>query len=224
MVARTPGRPGRIRVFTEQQVLDVALKLVDDGGAEALTVRGVAAALGAAPNAIYTYFPTRDALRAALVEHVLAGLAVEDHADWRDSLRAAAQKLRGLLSRHPGAVPFFVAGPMFGPTALAAWEKVLRQLAKAGFPPGAAAQALYTLLVYTIGFAAMDAAEIPAGTTPRIADRVKQRRAAFNEVPAQEYPHTSAAAAAMAQFVTPAQFRIGLDTLIAGLEGIPHDA
>ncbi len=220
---RTPGRPGRTRVFTEQQVLDVALGLVDSGGAAALTVRGVAAALGTAPNAVYTYFPTRDALRAALVEHVLAelDLDVPDQADWRDALRAVGTGLHHVLARHPGVVPLFVAGPMFGARALAAGEKILDLLARAGFPPDAAARALYTLLVYTIGFAAMDAAELPDGVVPDIADRVTQRRAAFEAVPADAYPRTRAAADTMAEYVTTSQFRAGLDVVLAGLSPAP---
>jgi TetR/AcrR family transcriptional regulator, tetracycline repressor protein len=220
MSARTPGRPGRARVFTQEQVLQAALELVDSGGAAALTVRGLAATLGTAPNAVYTYFPTLDALRAGLVEHVLGKLDL-DHLvgnNWRPALRDTAIGLHELLASHPGVVWLFVAVPMTGERSLAAGERVLALLVRAGFTEEEAARALYTILVYTIGFAALDAAELPEdGPAPPLDQRIEARRAQFDAVPAEVYPHTHAAAATMATYVTPKQFQSGLDALLAGL-------
>ncbi len=205
-------------MLAARQILDTALALVDERGTDALTVRGVAAALDVAPNALYTYFPNRDALRAALVEHLLGELdGVKLPADWPTALRHLAGALRALLARHPGAVPLFVAGPMFGPHGLHTGERVLALLAGAGFTPTAAARALYTVLAYTLGFAAMDAAELTPGAPADMDTRVAQRRTAFEAVPAADYPHTHAAAAVMATYVTDTQFRSGLDTILAGL-------
>ena len=113
-----------------------------------------------------------------------------------------------VLNRHPGVVPMFVAGPMFGTRALAAGEVILELLGRAGFDSEAAARALYPLLVYTIGFAAMDAAELPDGPAPAMAERVSERRTAFEAVPAETYPRTRKAAAVMAEYVTSGQFNL----------------
>ena len=66
-------------------MLDAALRLVDAGGADALSLRSVAAAVGVAPNALYTYFPTKAALVSALVDDVLG------HVD-REVLRASGAR------------------------------------------------------------------------------------------------------------------------------------
>ena len=64
----SPGRArrGPRRALTEEQVLDAALSLLDDGGANAASVRGIAARVGVAPNAVYTYFPDKAAVERAV--------------------------------------------------------------------------------------------------------------------------------------------------------------
>jgi hypothetical protein len=43
-------RPGPRRVLSEEEILDAALELLDEGGPNAASVRGVAAKVGVAPN------------------------------------------------------------------------------------------------------------------------------------------------------------------------------
>ncbi|WP_433361743.1 TetR/AcrR family transcriptional regulator C-terminal domain-containing protein [Actinoplanes sp. CA-142083] len=64
------ARPGR--AVTEREILDAALGLLDTGGREAASIRRIAAAVGVAPNAVYTFFPDRTAVEFALVERLLA--------------------------------------------------------------------------------------------------------------------------------------------------------
>ncbi len=56
------GRPGPRRALTEDEILDAALSLLDEGGAAAASIRGIAAKVGVAPNAVYTYFPDKAAV------------------------------------------------------------------------------------------------------------------------------------------------------------------
>src|SRR3954465_6587968 len=65
-------RPGPRRALSEDEILDAALSLLDDGGADAATLRGIAAKVGVAPNAVYTYFPDKAAVVKALVERCSA--------------------------------------------------------------------------------------------------------------------------------------------------------
>ena len=48
------GRPGPGRTLSEDEILDATLKLLDEGGVAAASVRGIAARVGVAPNAVYT--------------------------------------------------------------------------------------------------------------------------------------------------------------------------
>ncbi len=68
-----PRRRGRRRALTEDEILDAALGLLDDGGVNAASIRGIAAKVGVAPNAVYTYFPDKAAVIKGLVERLLGG-------------------------------------------------------------------------------------------------------------------------------------------------------
>ncbi len=77
-----------------------ALELLEREGEAGLTVRGVAAALGLAPNALYRHYPGHDALRAAVADDGTRELL--------DALRRAARRRLGFESQ-PAAVVRAVA-------------------------------------------------------------------------------------------------------------------
>src|SRR5215217_4097981 len=117
------GRRGPRRALTEDQILDAAMDLLDEGGPSAASVRGIAAKVGVAPNAVYTYFPDKAAVVKGVVERLLGEVDHDVFADrsrpWRERVEALALDLRERLSAHPGAVSLMIGGPMDGPNALA---------------------------------------------------------------------------------------------------------
>ena len=67
-------RPGPRRSLTHAEILDVAFDLLEAKGFAAVSVRGVARGLGLTPTALYTYYPSKNALLRGMVEHLLARL------------------------------------------------------------------------------------------------------------------------------------------------------
>jgi TetR/AcrR family tetracycline transcriptional repressor len=138
------GRRGPRRALTEDEILDAALSLLDSGGANAATVRGIAAKVGVAPNAVYTYFPDKAAVVMALVERLLGqvdhGVFADRSQPWRQRVEALALELRQQLTAHPGAVSLMIGERMDGPHALALNERLLELLADAGLNPTDAAR------------------------------------------------------------------------------------
>src|SRR5215212_11649862 len=122
MATTAPRRRGPRRATTEDEILDAALALLDQGGAAAVSVRGIAARVGVAPNAVYTYFPDKAAVVKALVERLLGEVDHDVFADrskpWPERVEALALDLRTHLSAHR-AVSLMIGGPMDGPHALA---------------------------------------------------------------------------------------------------------
>ncbi len=70
-----PTRMARRREQTRDEILAVAERLALDGDPEAVTVQAVARALGVSPGALYRYFPSRDAILAAVQARVVDELA-----------------------------------------------------------------------------------------------------------------------------------------------------
>jgi TetR/AcrR family transcriptional regulator, tetracycline repressor protein len=217
-----PSSPGPRRALTEDQILDAALSLLDDGGPNAASVRGIAATVGVAPNAVYTYFPNKAALVAALVERLLGEVDQAAFADserpWRQRMEALALDLRARLTSHPGAVPLVMGGPMNGPNALVLGERMLGLLSDAGLEPTDAARASYLLIVYVFGSIALEVAEVQQpGPLPPEAERIAARNVDLSAIPEELFPRTAAASAVMAGYISTEQYVWGLHRVLDGL-------
>jgi AcrR family transcriptional regulator len=215
-------RPGPRRALTEDEILDAALGLLDDGGANAASVRGIAARVGVAPNAVYTYFPDKAAVVKALVERVLGEVDHDVFADrrrpWRERVEALALELRANLSAHPGAVALMIGGPMDGPHARALNERLLELLTDAGLEHTDAARAAYLLIVYVFGSIALEVADLKQpGPLPPESERTATRNRAFAATPAGQFPRSAAAVATIAGYVSTDQYLWGLHRLLDGI-------
>ncbi|WP_315095593.1 TetR/AcrR family transcriptional regulator [uncultured Cellulomonas sp.] len=222
--ATTPGRTGPRRALTQDQIVSAALTLLDEAGPAAASIRGIAAKVGVAPNAVYTYFPDKAAVVRGVVERLLGEVdhtaAGDDARSWRDRVADLAVELRRALLAHPGAVPLMIGGPMDGPHALALNERLLDLLADAGLDPADAARAAYLLIVYAFGSIAMEVADQHAvAPLPPEQDRIAARLDAFTAIPAAHLPRTAAAATVMAGYISEAQFVWGLHRVLDGISG-----
>src|SRR3954464_8670070 len=101
-------RRGPRRALTEEEILDAALTLLDHGGPDAASVRGIAARVGVAPNAVYTYFPAQTSVFKALAERLLGEVDHDVFAarerPWRERVEALALDVRDRLTAHLPAV------------------------------------------------------------------------------------------------------------------------
>jgi Transcriptional regulator len=215
-------RRGPRRALTDDEILDAALDLLDEGGPDAASVRGIAARVGVAPNAVYTYFPDKAAVVKGIVERLLAGVDHDVFADrerpWRERVEALALELRAHLSAHPGAVPLMIGGPMDGPHALALNERLLQLLADAGLGPADAARASYLLIVYVFGSIALEVADVHrAGPLPPEPARVAARLVAYSATSADDFPRSAEVAATMAGYVSTDQYLWGLRSILDGI-------
>jgi len=162
-------RPGRRRTLSEQAILDAALALLAELGADRVTIRGIATRVGIAPNAVYTYFPDKAAVLDGLVEQLLGRVYDERFTDpsvpWRHRVHDLARELRAELLAHPGAVHLLLASSLDGPNARAVSATLLTALADAGLGQETAARASHLLNVYFLGSVALETAadQVPWG-------------------------------------------------------------
>jgi AcrR family transcriptional regulator len=216
----TRGRPGPRRTLTEDELLDAALELLDEGGQA--SIRGIAAKVGVAPNAVYTYFPDKAAVIRALVEKLLGeadeGAFADESRPWRDRIEALALELRAALTAHPGAAALLMSGPMDGARTTALGERLLELLIGAGLQPDDAARSTYLLITYVLGSIALEAAdETGPGPLPPEAERVARRRAGFDQIPADAFPRSAAAAPTMSRYITTEEYLWGLHRILDGI-------
>lgn len=68
--ARVPSRRARLRAETSREIKTIALKLMAEGGPDAISLRAIAREMGMTAGAIYGYYPTRDDLVSTLIADV----------------------------------------------------------------------------------------------------------------------------------------------------------
>ena len=156
-------KPGPRRSISQADIVDAAFEILELKGLAAVSVRGVAAALRLTPTALYTYFPSKNALLRAMVEQLLSTIDLDTESDagatWRERVHAHAAALRSRLAEHAGAIVLVTSGPLDGPHALGLNEALIAGFVADGMPHRDAARAAHAVRAYVLGAAALDTAE-----------------------------------------------------------------
>jgi TetR/AcrR family tetracycline transcriptional repressor len=207
-------KPGPRRSISQADIVDAAFEILEEKGFAAVSVRGVAASLGLTPTAIYTYFPSKNALLRAMVEQLLSTIdlaaASDAGASWRDRVHALAETMLARLADHAGAIVLVTSGPLDGPHALGLNETLIAGFAGDGMPQADAARAAHAVRAYVLGAAAIVAADRAGGDAA--SDDSAGAEPLWSD--ASAFPLTEANAAAAADD----GFRWGLDRLLDGLD------
>ena len=195
--------------ITRAAVVETALRLVDRDGLEGVSMRRVAAAVGATPMALYRHVPNKDALLDALVATVFAELEFprDGQLSWAERLRATVRSLRRLLHAHPWLVTLVLRGPVLGEGVYRASDTGLRVLREAPLAPETAAAIFRLLHSYTIGYVGMELAR-------RSVDPAR-----YTDFEARRYPTRAAVAAYLGPFGE-RQFEAGLDVILRGVDAM----
>jgi AcrR family transcriptional regulator len=119
-------------------VVAAAVAIADEQGLDAVTIRSVAARLGAGAMSLYSYVPDKQALIYDMVEHVSVELELpgEPSGDWRADLRLIAGRQRAELHRHPWLIMALSHRQPLGPATLAYLEYMLAVLEPTGLEAG----------------------------------------------------------------------------------------
>jgi AcrR family transcriptional regulator len=218
MERAAPDRPVRRRraPLTRDKVLRTALRLADEGGIEAVSMRRLGVALKVEAMSLYKHVADKDDLLDGLADQVTQEFTVAvPGGDWRGVIRASAISVHAALRRHPWAGPVLESRLRPGPAHLRYLDGVLATLAAAGFPPLLAGQAFMALDSHTYGFAMQEQAW---AWEPSESRRLAAEMA--GTLPADRYPslQAMAQAAASADPVMQVDFTFGLDLLLDGLE------
>jgi AcrR family transcriptional regulator len=192
------------------RIVDAAVELVDEKGADALSLRAVAQRLGSSTATLYRHLDSRTELVGLVLDRVL-GEAVVDEASlagvgWEDASRILAVAMFDALVRHRRSVSLLSEQIPTGPNTMAIREISVSMLLGHGFPPETAARFSVTLARYVLGFA-LQVREDESTSTP------SERFEAPDPV---RYPGLTAVAP---HLPTPLdeEFRFGLDLLVLGL-------
>jgi TetR/AcrR family tetracycline transcriptional repressor len=134
-LATKSEKAGGRRSLSRKQVIDAALAVLEEQGADALSLRRVAERLGVAPNALYTHVHGKEDLIDGLVDQVNAELDLDPGPsdEWMQQMVTLSQSIRTHLLAHPAVVPFALRQSGLGPHELRLGEAIFNVLRPAGF-------------------------------------------------------------------------------------------
>jgi len=203
--------------LTRERILDAALALLDEGGAGALSMRRLGAALGVDPMAVYRHVDGRRGLLLALAEREYAALPVPP-ADlpWEERVRRWAHALRDLGLAHPRLVlGILTDAEAIAVAAVTADEALWAALEDAGLAPADVVRAGDLIVDYVHGALLGEASAAVARVAPALREELARR-------PADRFPAQRRVLAATTEAQTGAPLA-GLDVVLAGIRALAAD-
>jgi AcrR family transcriptional regulator len=146
--------------LSREDIVRVAVKVLDRDGLETFSMRRMAAELGtAATSALYWRVANKNDLLELAVDEVMGeALVPADEGDWRDQVTVLAQAAYEALWAHPWAPQLLASHAGLGPNYQALAERILTILSSAGFKGAHLDAAVSAVFHYLIGAAVTDAA------------------------------------------------------------------
>jgi AcrR family transcriptional regulator len=147
--------------LTREQIITVAVDLLDDEGLEGLNMRALGKRLDSAPTAVYWHVGSKDALVVMAADRIWSSLPLPDPQElgWRAVAEQMADDLYKALTRHPWLVQAFGSYFLYGPGKARYDDHTLAVYEAGGFKSGRADQAAATMLTYVLGNALGAAAQ-----------------------------------------------------------------
>lgn len=212
-VNRTPHRSRGRPALPMDRILRAAVELLDEQGADALSMRSLAQRLESGTATLYRHFSSRSELVSQVIDHILGEVDPDARAlaalPWQRACITLAQHMFDALRRHGNVAPLLIEYTPTGPSALANRERCLAVLLNNGFAPAVAAHAYATLARYVLGFAI----QLSATT----AGEQAELSAAFHRLDPSRYPATVTVADDLPVPLAD-EFAFGLRLIVSGLE------
>ncbi|NHZ91986.1 TetR family transcriptional regulator [Massilia sp. CCM 8733] len=211
--------------ISREAVIATALGLLDEVGLEGLTMRRLADALGIKAASLYWHFANKQVLMDGMADALMADVAppmapiladgTGPAIPWRDAVAGTARAVRAaLLARRDGA-RVFAGTYVVTDNVLRVAESMIGPLRGAGAGTRMAGWGAFSILYYVLGFVMEEQALVPSAAAPIDA---LGRRAPFEELASQRYPHVLAVMEDLFDLDFDARFEAGLDLILTGLE------
>jgi TetR/AcrR family tetracycline transcriptional repressor len=211
--------------LSREAIVDAALKIIDEQGYSALSMRAVAQALGTGPASLYAHVANKEQLVDLVMDRVYGEFEVPEPgaAPWQEQLKAFARSGVRVMLSHRGLAAATLGGPPIGPNGLRMIEGGLALVRSAGLPEELIAYAGELLGQY-MAVAALEQESVreQLGSVPpeQLAQMMSEFGGYLESLPPDQFPNLTALVRSGA-FMAPGnemdRFELGLDIIIRGL-------
>lgn len=223
-MGRKIGRPKAGQEgLTKERILSTALRLVDEQGVEALSMRRLASDLKVDPMAIYHHLPNKQAVIAGMIEMVFREMQLPptEGLIWQDQIRAVARAYSQLVRTHPNLVIYMTADmEVIASAVLSSGGKMhhdneilFAALIEAGLPPRLIIQATDLIVDYLHGFALGER----TGTLGKPGER-REFFTLLEQQPAGTFPAMKRVFSQLSPDDVFSDIEVGINIILAGIE------
>jgi len=200
--------------LSRERVLRAAIRLADDSGIDALTMRRLGQELGVEAMSLYNHVANKDDLLDGIVDLVLGDIDVPPTGtDWKQAMRQRAISAHEVLLAHPWAAVQIMSRYNIGPGMTRYLDATFGRLREGGFSVESALDAWnaldshlygFTLQELNLPFEAEDASRVSADVLGKLS--------------AGQFPHVVEVITQIMQTGRREEFTFGLDLILDGLE------
>jgi AcrR family transcriptional regulator len=213
----TPRRP-----LSRERVLRAAIRLADEGGLEAVSMRKLGQVLRVEAMSLYKHVANKDDILDGIADLVVSDFEVPSiDADWKSAIRRSAISAHQVLLRHPWASSLIESRLNAGPGRMRYLDAMIGVLSAAGFTMPLVIRTIMVLDSHTYGFVLQELAwSFDVQDAPELAATFARG------LPAGNHPNLVAMAemAAAAPGGVSVEFEFGLDLILDGLERLRDTA
>ncbi len=201
--------------LSREAIVRKAMEMLDEHGLAKLSMRKLAAELGAAPMSLYWHVPTKDALIELCLDEIYGEFPLPaPDADWEPALREMMHALRRIALEHPWWLRGIGQFTTIGPNAVAMADSMLEPMRAAGLSAVEASLSVSTVSSFVLGFATAEVNFVGSGGTEsrppdlaKIADLYRDKHPRYIEM--LDEPSL---------WSLGGQFEFGLDCVIDGIK------
>ncbi|MBG0830980.1 TetR/AcrR family transcriptional regulator C-terminal domain-containing protein [Planomonospora sp. ID67723] len=199
--------------LSRPRIVTAAIDLIEREGADAISMRRIAADLGVGVMSLYNHVPNKAALLDAVAETVLSGIEFADDpdADWTDRVRMQARAFRQIAHHYPRCTMVVVSRQLQSTAGLLPVERALATLRSAGFDGEEAVRILRMFIAYIVGSLLRE-----VGVTPTFAP-VHHAEVDIANVDPVLFPQTNALAAELGHCDHESEFEFGMELLVQAI-------
>ncbi|WP_219471754.1 TetR/AcrR family transcriptional regulator [Nonomuraea rhizosphaerae] len=203
--------------LSRARIVAAAIDLIEREGADAVSMRRIAAELGVGVMSLYNHVPNKDALLNGVAESVLSEIEFTDDPDahWTDRVRMQARAFRQIAHHYPRSTMLVVSRQLHSNAGLLPVERALATLRSAGFDPLDAVRVLRMFIAFIVGSLLREVGVTPSFAPPH------QHMVDPDAVDPALFPEVSDLAPLLAACDHDAEFDFGVELLIQAIKALP---
>ncbi|WP_327091202.1 TetR/AcrR family transcriptional regulator C-terminal domain-containing protein [Nonomuraea sp. NBC_01738] len=198
--------------LSRKRIVAAAIELIEREGADAVSMRRIAAELGVGVMSLYNHVPNKDALLSGVAESVLSEIEFTDDpaAHWTDRVRIQARAFRQIAHHYPRSTMLVVSRQLHSNAGLLPVERALATLRSAGFDGPEAVKMLRMFIAFIVGTLLRE-----VGVTPSFAPMPATLRA--DQVDPELFPTVAELAPMLDRCDPDEEFDFGVELLVQAI-------